>query len=143
MMIPVPFDLGDRDGNLPWVSVFPCQVVDPFSGTTRVRGPEMRLQLAVLEDAVLTFHRLAGRGDRRSALLFAEVERWFASEEAKDPFTFVTICDTLGLDPEFIRRGLWQWQKPPTRSVPRKPPLRREDLGVRRRSATNRIARVA
>ena len=68
--------------------------------------PEKRLQLAVLQDAMLTFHRLAGANAVRSRRLFSEVDDWFASEDRNGPFAFVTICDTLNLDPSYIRDGL-------------------------------------
>ena len=64
------------------------------------------LQVAVLTDAVATFRRLDGIENPRARRLFAEAEAWFASDEADGPFTFVTVCDSLGLDPSYIRRGL-------------------------------------
>ena len=55
--------------------------------------------VAVLTDAVATFRRLDGIENPRARRLFAEAEAWFASDEADGPFTFVTVCDSLGLDP--------------------------------------------
>ena len=80
----------------------------PFGGA-RLQ-PEKRLQVAVLADAVLSFHRWAGNGRTRARRLFAEVDAWFASEDADGPYTFIGICDSLKFDPDYIRRGLRAWR---------------------------------
>ena len=131
----------DLDGDLSPLSVLPCQIGDRLFATARLSF-EKRLQLAVLEDAALTVLRLAGRKDARSLRLLGEVEEWFASDQADGPFTFVTICDTLSLNPDWIRRGLQQWQKR-VGSVPRRPQFRRQGTGARRPHASDVLARVA
>ncbi len=90
-------------------SVLPAQLFERPFGGARVQ-PEKRLQVAVLADAVLTFHRWAGDERARGRRLFAEVETWFASDAADGPFTFVAICDSLKFDPIYIRRGLRDWR---------------------------------
>jgi hypothetical protein len=71
------------------------QVVGP---RLDVSSPEKRLALAVLADAV----RELGEGGPR-----AEAdEAWFASNAIDHPFAFLPICQSLGLDPEHLRRGL-------------------------------------
>jgi hypothetical protein len=78
-------------------SILPAQLLDrPFGGARA--QPERRLQVAVLADAVLTFHRWAGSEGARALRLFAEVETWFVSDEADGPFTFMAICDSLKFD---------------------------------------------
>ena len=72
--------------------------------------PEKRLMLAVLEDAVGTFQKYATASTRRGQRLFAEAEEWFASDAMDWPFGFENICQALGLEPEFLRRGLWRWR---------------------------------
>jgi hypothetical protein len=65
-----------------------------------------RAMLAVLADAVATFRRtaaLAGPGD---ASLFAATVHWFASDESREPWSFVAVCHALGLDAAQIRAGL-------------------------------------
>src|SRR5438046_10696217 len=78
-------------------SILPAQLHDRPFGGARIQ-PEKRLQVAVLADAVLTFHRWAAVERARARCLFAEVEAWFASEDADGPFSFTTICDSLNLD---------------------------------------------
>lgn len=72
--------------------------------------PEKRLMLAVLEDAVGTFQKHVHAHDRRGHTLFTEAEEWFASDETEWPFSFVTMCTGLGLEPVYVRRGLWRWR---------------------------------
>ena len=59
--------------------LLPCQLGDGLFGAARLQ-PEKRLQLAVLEDAILTFDRsLVAEGPRPRRLL-AEVDAWLASD---------------------------------------------------------------
>ena len=59
--------------------------------------------LAVLEDALgqLLALGLAPPNGSRS-----ETERWLFSNDRIAPFSFVNVCETLGLDPPFIRDKL-------------------------------------
>jgi len=86
-------------------SVVPIQFLDrTFHGAAL--QPEKRLQLAVLADAAATYTRSAPSAADTDNTVFVEVEEWFASESAAGPFSFVGICDSLGFDPAYIRRGL-------------------------------------
>jgi hypothetical protein len=67
---------------------------------------ERRLLLAVLEDAIRTYQRYAFAHDRRGAALRAQVEEWFASEDSDWTFSFVAICDALGLETSYLRAGI-------------------------------------
>lgn len=77
----------------------------------RADSPERRLLAAVLEDAVHMFQQLHGAQRFRGRRLFREVENWFASERTDHLFTFVRICDVLGLDAGWIRSGLARWRE--------------------------------
>jgi hypothetical protein len=97
--------------------------------------PEHRLMLAVLEDAV-HLYQIGGRGDARTRRLYAETERWFASTDTSWPFSFVVICQVLGLDPEYVRSGLRRWRvaREAHRTTPRPLPVRiRHTSGSRHR----------
>jgi hypothetical protein len=124
-------------------SILPCQLGDRLFGAARLQ-PEKRLQLAVLQDAVLTFHRLLSIGGHRPARRFAEVETWFGSDDTGGPFTFVTICDTLNLDPEYIREGLRRWRARTAIAANRRPRFRRDAIGTRYRVVVARpLRRIA
>src|SRR5215467_13797917 len=62
---------------------------------------EKRLMLAVLEDAVGTFQKCVNARERTGQRLFDEVE-W--------PYSFLNICQALGLDPGYLRAGLGRWK---------------------------------
>lgn len=136
------FHVERREIDVEPLSILPCQLDDRLFGLAR-RQPEKRLQLAVLEDAILTFHRFFGIERTRARRLFAEIEDWFASEETASPFTFVTICDTLNIDPDYIRSGLRRWRARIDTASKRTTPFRRERTGLRHRVASGRIRRVA
>jgi hypothetical protein len=123
-------------------TILPCQLADRSAGTAQLQA-EKRLQLAVLEDAVRTFHRLAGAERHRPGRLFAEVDDWFASDETDGPFTFVTICDTLGIDPDYIRGGLRRWRARSAGTPQTRPLFRRATLGTRHRVVSRPLRRSA
>jgi hypothetical protein len=74
-----------------------------------IATPERRLLLAVLEEAVGTYQRYIMANDRRGHRLLADVDAWFACDDTQWPYSFVTICDALGLDPTYVRCGLALW----------------------------------
>jgi|SRR5579862_4012495 len=123
------------DSELAPDSVLPAQLSELTLAGARLQ-PEKRLQVAVLADAVLTFHRLAGRERARARRLLAEVQAWFASDDADTPFTFIAICDSLKFDPGYIRRGLGA-------AATRKRFLRRDGNGTRHQVVLPRLRRVA
>ena len=71
--------------------------------------PELSLMTAVLEDAIRTFCRYAGSPRVRARRLFEETAAWFESHDGDSPFGFEWISDALGLEPDWIRRGLGEW----------------------------------
>ncbi len=68
--------------------------------------PEKRLMVAVLATAVNEYEKYVDAKDVWGRRRFAEVSEWFASDEASWTFSFVAICDALGLDVSYIRAGL-------------------------------------
>jgi len=91
-------------------TVLPSQFFDRVHIDASLQ-PEKRLMLAVLEDGVGTFQKHAGATGRRARRLFAEAEDWFASDDSGWPFAFVSICQALGLEPLYLRKGLRQWHE--------------------------------
>ena len=89
--------------------------------TARPRGPEADLMRAILEDAIICFQRQFYASSQRSTKLAREAEAWFFSDDTHWPFSFLNICEVLGFDPDYIRRGLRGWgAKPPVKLVQRK-----------------------
>lgn len=77
---------------------------------TRREGEEA-LILAVLEDAVDCFQKYVMARDRRGATLFREAEEWILDEDADWPFSFEQICETLGIEPNYLRQELMRWKE--------------------------------
>jgi hypothetical protein len=77
----------------------------------RTLAPEFRLMLAVLEDAVITFHCGLGSASAESRRRVCEVEEWLRSRDLDSPFSFENICSVLRLDADWIRSGLLQMKR--------------------------------
>ena len=71
-----------------------------------VLSPEKKLMLAILEDALAQFQEHVRRRDA----LFAEIENWISDEDNDWPFSFVNVCEGLGLDPAYLRQNLPGWK---------------------------------
>jgi hypothetical protein len=80
-------------------------VLAPEATTRDAFLPERRLMSAVLAFALEEYQKYVAKG-WRSHHGFAEVAGWFASDEARWPFSFLSICEALGLDAPSIRAGL-------------------------------------
>ncbi len=73
------------------------------------RRPEAELMRAVLADALGCFQKGVVHQGRRVQRLAREAEEWLFNDDSRWPFSFVSICAVLGLEPEYIRRGLKRW----------------------------------
>lgn len=76
----------------------------PMYHRPRLDSPEMELVLGVLEDAlrsVLRVRDTSSAAQRREA---AEDLAWIESDDDGYLYTFVSVCQRLQLDPEWIRR---------------------------------------
>ena len=72
--------------------------------------PERRLMAALLEDAVSCLARDPLRCSRRQRKAFDEAHEWVGAAESEDwIFSFANVCETLGFDPGYVRRGLTRW----------------------------------
>ena len=87
-----------------------AQYLENFRRTSFVE-PEKRLMLAVLEDAINCFlvnlMAQSGRGKK----LFNEAQDWIMEQDDDWMFSFVSICEILRLNPEYVRQGLLQWKE--------------------------------
>jgi hypothetical protein len=64
---------------------------------------------AVLADAFVCVQHGFMNEERRAGRLAREAEAWFWSEDDSWPFSFVSICAALGLEPGYIRREVNHW----------------------------------
>jgi hypothetical protein len=80
----------------------PAQYADLVRRNNALEG-EMKLLMAVLEDAIRCYLRNAGADERQHRREFIEVKNWFQSKESAGPagtFSFENLCDVLGLEPD-------------------------------------------
>jgi hypothetical protein len=90
--------------------------------------PVAALLQAVLDDALACFQSqfmTEGRLVQREA---QEAEQLFLSEDSHSPFSFVSICAVLGLEPEAIRQQLKRW----SHSHPATPQRKMRRIAARR-----------
>lgn len=81
-----------------------------LSRSNSVDPPELRLIIAILEDAIRCFRTrlfLRGRYNRQPV---SEAESWIMSTDAARPFSFEHVCEVVGIDPAYLRRQLRTWR---------------------------------
>lgn len=66
--------------------------------------------LAVLEDALDCYQKYAFSRDTQGRQLFEEAHEWISSGNRDWFFSFENICETLEINPEYLRRGLEHWR---------------------------------
>lgn len=108
-------------------SILPEQFFDRMALRTS-DVPEKRLMFAVLLDAII---QLRNRNTNRAA----EAERWIRGEDEDEetdaPFSFCNVCEALGINPGYLRRGLLAWRHQPG-GVPVGVPARQLRTATRR-----------
>ena len=96
--------------------LFEPDIITPEQHYDRTRSeradvPEIRLMLAVMEDAVASYQRHALESDRHGLRMFTEIREWIESEDSSWPYSFENICTALRLEPDSLRRGLVTWRE--------------------------------
>src|SRR5215510_7077643 len=106
---------------------------------------EERLMLAVLESAVEDFQKYVLARNPRGKQLFQHAEDWFLKKDSEELFSFENICETLGLHPDHIRKGLMVWKEArlKTHSVEGHPQDRTELASARIRHHPVRLSKTA
>ncbi len=100
------FSTSPRAGEYRWDEAFPLlpvQYAELHRGWEPIQ-PERRLMLAVLSDAIVLVQSGAPRFAVRREI--EDAERWVSSNDRAWPFSFVNVCDTLGIAFEPLRRAL-------------------------------------
>jgi hypothetical protein len=85
-----------------------------FFAHVRKRVPqeaEYRLVVAILQDAIECFQKHVNAPDRKARQLFVDAEAWIAADDRTWPYSFVNVCELLGLDPGNLRAGLQAWKE--------------------------------
>ncbi len=108
----------------------PDQYYDERRDDSTLR-PIKRLMLAILEDALRCLQKNANAkyGTRRRT--YREAEQWLCGDNGNGLFSFKIVCETLGIEPAYLRSGLRQWRDVELRSeggqrVGRRSPVMRD-----------------
>lgn len=76
-----------------------------------IREGEEALMLAVLRNAVEFFQMYALAKDKKGKELFREAQEWILERNSDWFFSFENICESLALDPNYVRQGLLRWKE--------------------------------
>jgi hypothetical protein len=87
-------------------AILPAQFYSMFK-CSQYKEPERRLMVAVLEDAVSCLSMNPRDCNLRQRKQYEEAKQWVRAEEDSEwIFSFRNICEVLGMDPSYLRRGL-------------------------------------
>jgi hypothetical protein len=89
-------------------------LADQYSAVFRKTSPlepEKSLMMAILEDAIDCYQKYLRAKDKRGKGLFHEAEDWILATDPDWLFSFDNVCDTLGLQPDYLRQGLVRWKE--------------------------------
>jgi len=87
-------------------TLLPNQFYAMFKNS-QYREPERRLMVAILEDAVSCLSADQRRCNLKQRKQYEEAKAWVsADEESEWIFSFKNICEVLGMNPSYLRRGL-------------------------------------
>ncbi len=68
--------------------------------------PELQLMQAILEQTAYDLARYYGADDLIGARTYRDAWKWTRSNDRAYPFTFVNVCELLGLEPDAVRREM-------------------------------------
>jgi hypothetical protein len=91
-------------------TLLPSQYFDRIRRRASSDG-ERRLMVAILEDAVDVYRKQAGARDRKRRQLFEDAEEWIESDDTSWLYSYQNICDVLGIDAGYLRKGLRVWKQ--------------------------------
>jgi hypothetical protein len=96
-------------------SLFAPEILTPEQYADERRGgppsPVKRLMLAVLEDALRCFQNNFDAKSGSRQLVYSEAEQWLCAEGGEALFSFNTVCEALGINPDYLRAGLLRWRE--------------------------------
>lgn len=109
------FESRDTDFSDDILSQISSMPVGIHAATNQTRRMEVMgefiLVQAILREAIRTYQKYAVKKGHRASRLFREVNEWFSSDDRQWFFSFVNVCDILGLEPTYIRTGLKLWRE--------------------------------
>lgn len=129
-----------------WISIDPADagIIEKVYKKD-IREGEEKLMLAVLQDAVECFQIYVLAETQREKRLFQEAEDWILEKNGEWLFSFENICETLQLNPDYIRQGLlcWKEAKRKTHTLKDRPTSSRKIVKVAVTHASARLSKSA
>jgi hypothetical protein len=113
----------------------PEQYYDARRGDGAI-APVKRLMMAVLADALSCFQKNSDAKNGPRLRLFNEAQQWICGEQGDGPFCFSTICETLGIEPGFLRSGLKDWRHQRSAGISARRLARRSPVARSSRAST-------
>ncbi len=68
--------------------------------------PEKMLMFAILVDAISCFDKWSAAAGMPRNRKWLEARNWLCSDRQDWPFAYRNVCEALGFDPDYLRRGL-------------------------------------
>jgi hypothetical protein len=84
---------------------------DAFWRGSAALSSEKRLMLAVLKSALECYQKYVFAGDRQGVEMFREADDWIHCDADGWVFSYRSICETLGISADGLRRHLSQWHR--------------------------------
>ena len=97
-------------------------IFDKFDDVVRRKQhvePEKNLMFAILEEGISCFQKQLFARTHKGKNLFREAEAWILQKDADRIFSFDSICETLGISPNYLRTGLIAWKNRQLQSLGR------------------------
>jgi len=88
-------------------------VFDKFDEVVRRKQhleAEKNLMLAILEEGISCFQKQLFARSQKGKTLFRDAEAWILQCDVDRLFSFESICETLGIAPNYLRSGLIVWK---------------------------------
>ena len=90
--------------------LLPEEYLDTYRRKFHVE-PEKRLMLAMMQDALACYQKYIDARRPREKTMFQESEEWIFETDSSWFFSFESICEYLGIEPEYFRKGLLKWKQ--------------------------------
>jgi len=97
-------DFGGGNGSVSGSTVIVDELVDGSTGYAK--GPERALMSALLFDGVQAYMSYACSRSPENRSRHEEAFNWVNRRDREYVFSFENVCESLGLEPEYVRLGL-------------------------------------
>lgn len=94
-----------------WRSAFqPVTMLPRPIAPSRRLTPEQELMLAVLRQALDDYGRALTQSHARARRERYVIERWIFGSDLEWPFSYLNVCEGVGIDPGALRAELRRWR---------------------------------